>query len=252
MNITEIKNFTKFTCRPKDESQNYYILPAREYRAMKEDDENIFVYAPKKTRRGWRFSTSYFEKHFDYYIKTESDENEEWHNRLKNAIKKMEKSGLWENVKTVFQNLLSMDINEQNEIREIRWRWLDGLSYQEQIEQNEKDIADKYEKKYPFLFTVNESGEKIFNSEYVESYTRCKTKSMYFGKWRNTDTKQRIAEAMANKTEITERGYTSYDVTFSYVPEQNRAYYSEEYRGCGNGHYYLAIDANTALFYEDD
>lgn len=31
-----------------------------------------------------------------------------------------------------------------------------------------------------------------------------------------------------------------------------RAWYSEEYRGCGNGHYYLAIDHERAIYYEKD
>jgi hypothetical protein len=30
------------------------------------------------------------------------------------------------------------------------------------------------------------------------------------------------------------------------------AWYSEEYRGCLNGHYYLMFDATHAIFYEDD
>ena len=40
--------------------------------------------------------------------------------------------------------------------------------------------------------------------------------------------------------------------TFEYKADKNKAWYSEEYRGCGNGHYYIAIDENTALFIEND
>ena len=31
-----------------------------------------------------------------------------------------------------------------------------------------------------------------------------------------------------------------------------RGFYSEEFKGCGNGHYYLLFDATHAIFYEDD
>lgn len=43
----------------------------------------------------------------------------------------------------------------------------------------------------------------------------------------------------------------SYDVSFSFENGLNvrRAWYSEEYRGCGNGHYYLAIDHEHAIYY---
>lgn len=45
---------------------------------------------------------------------------------------------------------------------------------------------------------------------------------------------------------------TNYDVSFTYRPEKQKAWYSEEYKNCGNEHYYIALDANAALFVEDD
>ena len=40
--------------------------------------------------------------------------------------------------------------------------------------------------------------------------------------------------------------------TFEYEPDKNKAWYSEEYRGCGNGHYYIALNSSMALFCEND
>jgi hypothetical protein len=45
---------------------------------------------------------------------------------------------------------------------------------------------------------------------------------------------------------------TSYDVHYTYNAKEKKAFYSEEFKDCGNGHYYLAIDNTHALFYEDD
>ena len=45
---------------------------------------------------------------------------------------------------------------------------------------------------------------------------------------------------------------TSYDVSFQLKAKERKAWYSEEYRGCGNGHYYLALNHSCALFYEHD
>ena len=46
--------------------------------------------------------------------------------------------------------------------------------------------------------------------------------------------------------------YWSYDYSISTDPENKKARYSAEYKWCGNGHYYIMLDWDTALFMEDD
>jgi hypothetical protein len=75
---------------------------------------------------------------------------------------------------------------------------------------------------------------------------------MNFGRFTNNEQLKIIKEALKNKKETSASGRTNYDVSFSYNPTVQKAWYSEEFRGCGNGHYYLALDATHALFYEDD
>ena len=77
-------------------------------------------------------------------------------------------------------------------------------------------------------------------------------KSMYFGKSCNEFEKRTIAERLKNKEKYYTRRRAQYDVSFSYDPSVGKAWYSEEYKDCGNGHYYIALDATTALFGEDD
>ena len=98
----------------------------------------------------------------------------------------------------------------------------------------------------------------------VDSFTRdfewinkAKIKTMIFHKsrWDNAKTehiRQNIAEALKNKTSYQCRGSNGYDVSFEYDAEKNKAWYSEEYVGCGNGHYYLALDSTHAIYYEKD
>jgi hypothetical protein len=74
---------------------------------------------------------------------------------------------------------------------------------------------------------------------------------MYFG-WNNTNYKNQIKESLDKKQSISLYQRVKYDVSFEYNSEKGLAWYSEEYKNCGNGHYYLALDENTALFYEDD
>lgn len=80
-----------------------------------------------------------------------------------------------------------------------------------------------------------------------------RVKSMYFGRWSGHKEKMAaIKNALKDKKETRITGRASYDVTYNYEPKTARAWYSEEFKGCGNGHYYLAIDATGALFYETD
>jgi hypothetical protein len=85
-------------------------------------------------------------------------------------------------------------------------------------------------------------------------YYPAQVKRMYFGKRMNTTIHELIEEAMKNRTPYrSAREYNgSYDASFCYHPEINNATYSEEYKDCGNGHYYLAIGAHHAVFWEDD
>ena len=46
--------------------------------------------------------------------------------------------------------------------------------------------------------------------------------------------------------------YWSYDYSISTDPENKKAWYSAEYKWCGNWHYYIMLDWDTALFMEDD
>ena len=58
--------------------------------------------------------------------------------------------------------------------------------------------------------------------------------------------------ALQEKRKYSMRWTVSYDNSVEYNPDGNRAWYSEEYRGCGNGHYYLLLDEKHAAFREDD
>lgn len=96
-------------------------------------------------------------------------------------------------------------------------------------------------KKYPCLE----------NSFFQGGLGFCQTKSMYFG-WNNKLYKEQIKNRIKSREKFTARARTSYDVSFEYEPDKKMAWYSEEYKDCGNGHYYLAINESTAIFVEDD
>ena len=86
-----------------------------------------------------------------------------------------------------------------------------------------------------------------------------KVKTFYFSRHKseNEEKKTIIKKAIQEEKPITIRSRASYDVRFQYKPadetcDEPRGWYSEEYKGCGNGHYYIALNGTHALFMEDD
>lgn len=70
---------------------------------------------------------------------------------------------------------------------------------------------------------------------------------------------QRVKEGESSTKEHrnseTMRWYGSYDYSIEFHKDEQgeiKAWYSAEYKGCGNGHYYLLLDTTHAIFYEDD
>lgn len=79
-------------------------------------------------------------------------------------------------------------------------------------------------------------------------------KKMYFGNtFEGEMQKKSLHTAMeAHKDYYTGRVCAGYDVSAEYKAKERKGWYSEEYRNCGNGHYYLMLDKDYAVFYEDD
>ncbi len=230
----DLKPYQKFLVREKSSGETY--------RAMKESDDNAFVYAKGKRSRGYRMMADTFCTWYE--LLPQKDPGEAWKRRVKKVTQKLETSGLWPDLLKMFRNLMFMDYADRERIKEIE-RTLDYNP--ERTEEDYKVIFGEFWDKYPFMF--GPSGADWF---YLYSMSDANTKSMYFGKTYNIAIKERIKEALELKKELKESAKAGYDVSFQYEPDRNKAWYSEEYRGCGNGHYYLAIDATTALFCEDD
>ena len=224
----------KFTAYEKDEHITV--------RCMKEEN-SIFVYAHGRNRYGYRYNFTVFADKYDMKAEKETAKKtptEEWHGRIMRAIKCLEKSGLWADLLVKLRNMLSMTYEDRDYIRR-NYSWGDNTV-----------LAEQFEMRYPFLFYKTEDGKKCIDTSYTYEMSEIILKPMYFGKYANKKVKEEIADSIANEKEYEYSCRVSYDVHFSYSPKSGKAYYSEEYRGCGNGHYYLALDNNTALFCEDD
>ena len=215
-------------------------LDGKTYRCSKEDGGTVFVYAPKMKRYGWRLMESSFNEKYEV-IPEKVTPTEKWHKRIRSVLKKLEASGLWPELIPLYNTLLQVTWEDLAEMRSEYWDHHPDHAY--------KSV---FANKYPFAYTITDEGGSSLKWDYVTELADCKTKSMYFG-WQNGRIKNLIHKALEDKKDYSSgRIQVSYDVTFEYSAGKQKAWYSEEYRNCGNGHYYLAVDHNTAVFCEDD
>lgn len=219
-------------------------------RIFKSMQGNICYFARRSSRRGYALP---LDQIIDVApIKSRKSPEQKWRDAWEKVIARLEKSGLWESRIPEIKAALSMGYDRIQKAYQEYW----DISYK----QNEREASEKaYLAKYPELVKTDEEGKQHIDTS-VLWYHHCmpKVKKMRFTPTRRWYTEEnehilaRIQEKMDRKEKYRTSGRASYDVSFEYNPEINRAWYSEEYKGCGNGHYYIALDATHALFCEDD
>lgn len=191
-------------------------------------------------------------KHYGHYLSNYSwDDLNEWvtlkpiehkpsdkvrlvKKRAQDAVKYLTQSGFWPDIKKGIEYFLSDE---------------------SLIEEFCKDMAeDSYEK---FYKECREGGKyewcpcyQVFESFYRKNCW----KSIAYDKWNRKHYNEDVEKAIADKKNYSRRWTNGYDNTLEITFDNDypRGFYSEEYRNCGNGHYYLMFDATHAIFYEDD
>lgn len=169
--------------------------------------------------------------------------DETWRKSWQKVLARLEASGLWKEIQEDIK--LALEIGYQPLQLAYATYW--NGKYGEELE--------RVEIVCPKLIDTREDGRRGVNTGVLwYMHTPARVKKMYFGKYGGH--LERIALAMEAKQKCHEEAGQevtgTYDNSFEYNPEYNKAWYSEEYKNCGNGHYYLALDATHALFYEDD
>lgn len=202
---------------------------------------NVFIYNKGSKKYGRRLSYDEFNSVFT--IK-DVDYEKQWKNQINRAIKCLEKSGLWTEIYETYKNLQNVEKEELQDICNLYKHRDKYLPYSD-------NKLNEYYKKYNFLFKQDENNILSLNERYFGPVANCELKSMYFGR-SNKFYKDMISSSLEEKKNYSIWERVNYDVSFRYDAEENKAWYSEEYKDCGNGHYYLALDNSTALFIEND
>jgi hypothetical protein len=101
---------------------------------------------------------------------------------------------------------------------------------------------------------LHDKGIKWFGSDSFSNLFHKPIKTMNFDKYDREFQKKLLAENIANKVNMSHRWVNGYDNSYEvrFDSDYPRGWYSEEFRGCGNGHYYFLLDNCHAIFGEDD
>jgi len=243
MKIITLKSIEDLKLIPKNEILNAIIRTKdgmKDKRRIVNEGQSLFVL--EKGSKIWgerRYSWNEKWDCIEVKIKDEEDKKKKWEKSLKRALEMLKESGLWADIKEDIETVLAIGYEKVKKALEIEdLPSIEGESYnewKERIKREKSKIDERLEK-------IN-----LWHLGYP-----LKIKKMYFGRG-NEHIFAEIALALKNKKEYdTGRIRTNYDVSFSYNPEMGRAWYSEEYKNCGNGHYYLALNGTHAVFWEDD
>ena len=155
--------------------------------------------------------------------------------RAKKAQEMLTESGLWPNIKEMIDKFLEMGEDEQRDV-----------------------FLSICEDSYEFYKQTFNGCKYNWCSGYYqvfESFAKRNCwKSIAWRKYDRGTMKTEVEDCIKNKKFFYKSWENGYDnsVEVSHKDGVSRAFYSEEYRGCGNGHYYLMFDATHAIFYEDD
>ena len=195
---------------------------------------NDICFAPKRKRNGgYMLSVSEMDK-WDSLTKVnkgnKTDLVKRMRKRAESGVAMLNESGLWSDIKKELLEFLKLSDND------IKRDFVDG------------DIYETYRtKKYDWL-----NSYQVFLSLKAN---RC-WKNPTFDKYDSSKDGiiNSVKCAIADKKPITFTWRNVYDNTLEILNNKGiyRGFYSEEFIGCGNGHYYLLFDATHAIFYEDD
>lgn len=195
-----------------------------------------------KGRKKWGHELSSWSDHYEDWATLKLVEHDEidyykrFVKRATDALKMLNESGLWKDIKESIEHFFNLSETEQRElVNDI--------------------MTDSYELFYHEVYKENGKYSWVSGYQVFEAFVRKRCwKSIAWSKWERERMSAEVAECIKNGTNFHRRWENGYDnsVEIANRDGEKLAWYSEEYRNCGNGWYYLMFDATHAIFYEND
>lgn len=149
---------------------------------------------------------------------------------LNNVIKYLTASGFWTPMLNGAKYLLSLSDEELLAMRD--WGYYHKVM--------NDDLYNK---------NIHWFGGDCFSNMFIRNI-----KTMNFDKYDREYQKQNLKNNIINRTDCHHKWVNGYDNSYEirFHDDYTRAWYSEEFRNCANGHYYFLLDETHVLFGEDD
>ena len=238
MNIEEIKTIVTNN-HAKPYRVNLIGGGSKIVRLWKTDDGCIAIL--DKGKKTWGHVLSSWSDHYEDWATlrlvehNEIDYYKRFVKRATDALKMLNESGLWGSIKECIEHFFELPETEQRElVNDI--------------------ITDSYEKFYKQTWGDGKYAWVRCHQIFCTFTNKRCWKSIAWDKWERERMSAEVTECIKNGTEFHRRWENGYDntVEIASLNGEKLAWYSEEYRNCGNGHYYLMFDATHAIFYEND
>ena len=171
-----------------------------------------------------------------------------FHRNTTKAAQLLANSGMWPVMQRQMAALASLNIASYNELMEIYNQW--HRSFEDDLQNKFRDYFTSRMLEPADIYHFKQLSNKgqIITVPYDRYF-----KQVYIG-----DLNGIIAKAKNDDTQIDCKSFRwrgSYDYSVEIRKDKNgelKGWYSAEYKNCGNGHYYLLLDATHAIYYEDD
>lgn len=238
MNIEEIKTIVTNN-HAKPYRVNLIGGGSKIVRLWKADDGCIAIL--DKGKKTWGHVLSSWSDHYEDWATlrlvehNEIDYYKRFVRRATDALKMLNETGLWKDIKETIEHFFELPETEQRElVNDI--------------------ITDSYEKFYKQTWGDGKYAWVRCHQVFCTFTNKRCWKSIAWHKWERERMSAEVTECIKNGTEFCRRWENGYDntVEIASLNGEKLAWYSEEYRGCGNGWYYLMFDATHAIFYEKD
>lgn len=223
-------------------------------------DQDVCFFAKGSRSRGYRLNLDKVES-IEAKQKKEQDKYKTFHRNCEKAAGLLAASGFWPEIQKRMAVMAAMTVEDYNRLMTL-WQEYDELYNHRELTYDEMSrLQDEKRKEYEAYFT-----ERGATGDWYHFRQLSETKQIVSVPYSNGGySKER---QVANAREIIEqvrqgeagkyktfRWYGNYDYHIEVRKNDDGTiygWYSAEYKGCGNGHYYLLLDAEHAIYSEDD
>lgn len=155
-------------------------------------------------------------------------------NFMKKVIKYLNQSGLWANIKNDYEIILAQGDDFLIDLIQSNW-------------------TDKRDKLHKLAVSLGKDNLS-FHCDSIVDTARKGIKNVNYDTYSKLYVVSMVEDGIKKGNFPNYRWRKGYDNSVEVKTNDNIVcgWYSEEYKDCGNGHYYLLIDARHAFFYEND